>query len=203
MRKMAAAITIVYEKTDDNSSMAQLLNDLIKKGGLYEPLVRTKAEQAGVSFEAELLGNDTNDISIFIGKIEQGLIEKIEWRYDEFGMKYGWNGKKAILLVEKKTWNKNEVEGITKLLETEHTDPKKGVKDKINTITSKIDKLPAGLKIAGAIGGLALFGVGAAVVAGSAYLINGKINNDKVFESQKKFLVNKFYTEAFDSFMAN
>jgi hypothetical protein len=200
---MADRITIIYNTGDENTLIADLLDTRLKEAGKYETIIKTQTEYTSANFEDELLGTTAADKPlIFIGKANTTLINNIHWTYDEYGMKYGWKRRQAVLLVEKRKWNEAESAELVKLLDqVQESNPKNGLKDQIDKISGKVNKLPVGLKIAGAVAGTALFGVAAAAVAGSALLINNKINNDKLFESQQKYLVNRFITMALDEFM--
>jgi hypothetical protein len=199
---MADKITIIYNTGDENAPMANFLDAQIKQTSEYEAMIKTQAEYASASVEYELLGTITDKPLIFIGIANTNLIKEINWVYDEYGMKYGWRKKQAVLLVEKKKWSETELAELAKLLDQSlEIRPKSGVKDKIDKISGKVNKLPLGLKVAGAVAGGAIFGVAAAAVAGSALLINNKINNDKLLENQQKYLVNRFVSMSIDKFM--
>jgi hypothetical protein len=139
---------------------------------------------------------------IFLGNINSQLSDKINWVYNEYGMKYGWQGKQAVLLVEKRKWNETELAELNKLLnQSQEIKAKGGIKDQIDKVSGKVNKLPVGLKIASVVAGGAVLGLAAAAVAGSALLINNKLNNDKLLESQQKYLVNRFFTMSLSDFM--
>jgi hypothetical protein len=132
------------------------------------------------------LGKVSDKAVIFVGNINSQLSERINWNYNEYGMKYGWQKKQAVILVEKRKWSKDELAEFFDLFnQSLEASPKNRVKDRINKISSKVNKLPLGLKIAGTVVGGAVFGVSAAAAAGSAFLINNKINNAKLLENQQ------------------
>jgi hypothetical protein len=198
---MADLLTIVYNTGDENAPLAAFLDAQIKQSGKYVSIVKTKAEYESANFEGELLGTSSDELVIFIGQANTDLAGTIKWIYDEYGMKYGWIGKQAVLLVEKKKWNKDELAELVKFLgQEQETKPKNGIKEQLDKISGKVNKLPLGLKVAGAVAGGAFFGVAGAAVAGSAFLINNKLNSDKLFESQQKYLVNKFITMSISQF---
>jgi hypothetical protein len=199
---MADLITIVYNVNNENAPITNLLNVQIKQAGKYETVIKTQAEYESARFEDELLSKVSNKPVVFIGNINSQLSEKINWVYDEYGMKYGWQGKQAVLLVEKRKWNETEVLELNKVLgQFQEIKAKGGIKDQIDKVSSKVNKLPVGLKIAGVVAGGAVFGLATAAVAGSAILINNKINNEKLLESQQKYLVNRFVTMSISDFM--
>jgi hypothetical protein len=202
---MEKLITIVYDKKGENSSIAELLNSIIMETGLYESTVVSKAEHEASLFKKELSGQVISHKLILLGHIEAIPVDNMTWYYNELGMKYGWNEKFAILQVEKKKWNEKELEKLLDLFKQSETaskesDDTKGIGKTVKKITDKVNKLPNGVKAAGAVGSIFFFGLwGATAVA--AYLINGKINNDKVFENQQKYLVWKFCTMGLEKFM--
>jgi hypothetical protein len=200
---MANLITIVYDKKGVDSSMAELLDSAIMESGVYKSTVTARSEYEGFLFSRKLSGQDTHTGLILIGNIENIPLDEITWHYNELGMKYGWNENFAILQVEKKKWNKTELEELMKLfkkLELEEKNDDTGIKKTFEKIGKGINNLPKGLKIAGAVWGTLSLGLlGAAAV--TTYLINGKINNDKIFENQQKYLVWKFLTTGLDKFL--
>jgi hypothetical protein len=199
---MADPITIVYNANAENAPIANFLNIQIKQTGKYETVIKTQAEYESARFEDELLNKFSDKPVIFIGNINSQLNEKIDWVYNEYGMKYGWQGKQAVLSVEKRKWNETELVELNMILGQSHEIKAKGsIKDQIDKVSSKVNKLPVGLKIAGLAVGGAVFGLATAAVAGSAFLINNKINNDKLLESQQKYLVNRFVAVSLSDFM--
>jgi hypothetical protein len=201
---MEKSITIVCDKKDENSSMAEFLNSIITETGTYESSAVSKAEHEASLFREELSGQFTPRKLIIIGN-DDAVPDKTTWHYNEFGMKYWWNENFAILQVEKKKWNERELEELLKLFKQSEADSKKngdanGIGKTVKKIMKKVDEMPGGIKAAGAIGSIFFFGLwGATAVA--AYLINGKINNDKVFENQQKYLVWKFCVTELENFM--
>jgi hypothetical protein len=112
----------------------------------------------------------------------------------------------AILQVEKRKWNETELEELIKLFKQLETVPEeknsnKSIKKTLEKITKKVSNLPTGIKIASAVGGTLFFGWLGVAAAVTTYLVNGKINNDKIFESQQKYLVWKFFTREFGTFI--
>jgi hypothetical protein len=194
----------VYDKKGENSSMAEFLNSIIEETGIYESTVVSKAEHEASLFREELSGKFIPRRLIIIGSID-AMPDKITWHYNEFGMKYWWNENFAILRVEKKKWNERELEELLKLFRQSEADSKKnddanGIGTTVKKIMKKVDEMSGGIKAAGAIGSIFFFGLwGATAVA--AYLINGKINNDKVFENQQKYLAWKFCVTELENFM--
>ena len=58
---------------------------------------------------------------LFIGNIADGIALKpiIKWKYENINMKYGWIGKQALMIVEKHTFRKEELEELKKKFEKE------------------------------------------------------------------------------------
>jgi hypothetical protein len=201
---MNKEIHIIHDKADANSVMVKLLETTLNTPE-YEVLLQTSLEYEEEFIKHELLGTIEEDIFfIFAGKINSTLFDKMEWHYDKFGMKYGWNEHQAMLYIENKKLSAVELEEFEKLLGEGTTTTTIGeIKKEIKGFGKKINKLPLGIKIAGAVGGAAIFGLGAAAVAGSAFLINGKLNKDAVTENQQKYLVKIFCEQALGEFMGD
>jgi hypothetical protein len=206
---MKELITIVCDPIDDNMPLANMLAAQINQAGVYDSAIKKPDEYAEASVEEELLGKVSEKIAIFIGTTKAiDTISQISNRnnkthlYQKFGIRYGWYGKQAYLYVQKEKFSESEIKEFSEALGIEEK-PETGVKGTLNKISSKIDKLPLGLKIAGVVGGAVLLSVGAAVVAGSAFLINGKINQGKLFENQLAYAGKIFYEQGLPQFMGN
>jgi TRAP-type mannitol/chloroaromatic compound transport system substrate-binding protein len=166
-------------------------------------MVKTKSEYDVSLFEDQLVGKASSGPIIFIGKTDADLLKKIEWKFDAFGMKYGWHEGKAVLLVEKKNWNETEVKSIVEFFKQENmpiesAERKSDTKEHIETAAKK---LPIGLNILKAVGTGILTGIAAGTEAAVTSLSSTKIQADKIFENQQKYLVNKFYTAALAEFL--
>jgi hypothetical protein len=200
---MSKEIRIIYDKTNNNSAMAKLLELALSNTPDYTPILQTKAEYEGEYIKYELLGKIHEDTSfIFLGKINEVLFNKINWKYDKLGMKYGWDEHHAILYAENKKLSEIELEefeklaGINNAAATSFGEIKKGLKN----VGDKFTKLPLGIKTVGAVGGAALLGLGAAALVGSSFLINEKMNKYNLFENQQKYLIKIFCEEALTEF---
>jgi hypothetical protein len=205
---MKKPIIILYAKRGEDSTIAELLNSIITETGIYESTVMSKTEHEASLFKQELAGQVIPCKLILIGNIEAVPVDKITWHYNELGMKYGWNKNFAILQTKKKKWTEKELEELLNLFKqsdaaSKESDDAKGLEKVVNKIIKKTNELPTGVKAAIttiATGNIFLFGLwGATAVA--AYLINGKINDDKVFENQQKYLAWKFCTMGLEKFM--
>ena len=192
---------IVCVKTRNMTSTHEisLLEEALAELEDYEIVHQTEVEYLGGNFEEELLGKSMENITIFIGfsdnKGISSQLSNFKVVHDKFGIKIGWLDKKAFLDISIDTsWTKKK-EDLDLFQKISGQNPKS--EGKLKQITKKIDKLPLGLKVAGAIGGGLFLGVGAAVVAGSAFLINGTINSMKLSESQEKVAVGLFFELVF------
>jgi hypothetical protein len=198
----AQRITIVFDSENDNAPLADLLETALNTSGVYAAVKQSKADYEAENVKHELLGTSDSAPVIFAGNINDAFVQNVQWQYNELGMMYGWLENQAMLCVVKGKWNQEELAKLTALFgESASAKPDNFLKKGLDNITGKVDKLPLGLKIAGAVGGAVLFGLGGLAIVGGTYLINGKINNDKVFENQAKYLVGKFCGEALSEFI--
>lgn len=208
-------ITIVFDGdgVDNNVDMADELLAALNMVGGYAVVQQTKADYEADNVKREILGTEDKRPFIFVGKINEELFAKCRWDYNEMGMKYGWAENQAVLYVEKKRLNEKDVAQFAQLVgaEVEAAAPEKpknlflkgldNIKKGVDGATKTVDKLPLAAKIAVGVGGTFLFGLGGLAIAGGTYLINGKVNNDKLFADQKKYLVQKFCAEALSDFI--
>jgi hypothetical protein len=202
---MKKEIYIIFDKSDINFPMVNLLDIELKKLNLV-PILQSNSEYEAENIKHELLGTVKDDsFVIFIGKINETLFEKINWKYEKIGMKYGWDMNSALLFVDNSKLSDNELSELAKL-SAEFQDEGSTVnklKSGLKNISNKLDRLPTGLKLAGAIGGTALLGIPATLAAGTAFIINGQINKSKVYENQLKCLVKIFCTQGLTEFMGD
>jgi tetratricopeptide (TPR) repeat protein len=208
-------ITIVFDGDgiDNNVDMADELLAALNTVGGYTVVQQTKADYEADNVKREILGTEDKRPFIFVGKINGELFTKCRWDYNEMGMKYGWAANQAILYVEKARLNEKDVAKFAQLVGAEVAEaaPEKpksflqkgldNIKKGVDGATKTVDKLPLAAKIAVGVGGTFLFGLGGLAIAGGTYLINGKVNNDKLFADQKKYLVQKFCAEALSDFI--
>jgi hypothetical protein len=125
-----------------------------------------------------------------------------QWKYDEMGMKFGWNENKAMLYIERRKWNEKELKELTALFgQTAEPKPANIFKKGLDAATGGFDKLPKWGKVATAAAGTVLFGFGALALASGTYFVNGIINYGKVFENQKKYLIGKFIADGINDFL--
>jgi hypothetical protein len=199
---MTELITIVAN--DKSKKIAEYLNDLINSSGTYQSIIKTKIEHESASFEEELLGKSNRGPTIFINidskstyaayndkmseeidkKIKwniapDSLVKKMEWRYNKFGMKYGWYQKDALLSVKKITPN------------MENFDPL------IAELSEKIDEIPI-LPASSHDELVAIHSTALTKKSKDWYLI---WQDDKIFTSKQIFLVTKFCKSALAKFM--
>jgi hypothetical protein len=108
--------------------MVEFLNNLINYSGTYQSIIRTKTEHKASIFEEELLGTKGKSPSIYINIddksisyddskmaekikwniVDGSLVKKMDWRYNKFGMQYGWCQKDAIISIKLVTSNAME-----------------------------------------------------------------------------------------------
>jgi hypothetical protein len=199
---MSKEIHIIHDKSDTNPVMTKLLETTLNMPD-YKVVLQTRSEYEDEFIKYDLLRiTRENTYFIFLGKTNSTLFDKVKWHYEKFGMKYGWDARQAMLYIENRKLVATELEEFEKLLGegTDNTTTIGEIKKEIKDFGKKLDKLPLGIKIAGAVGGAAVFGLGAAAIAGSAYLINGKMNKDALYENQQKYLVKIFCEQAFAKF---
>jgi hypothetical protein len=198
-----AKIKIVHDEADtDFSDMTGLLIKALNETGAFCVEAMSKAEWETQNVKYELLGADKDISFIFVGKFDKALFDACQWKYNELGMKFGWNENKAMLYIERRKWNEDELKELTKRFgQFDEAKPDNFLKKGMDAVTDRFDKLPKWGKVATAAAGTFLFGLGGLALAGGSYLINGAINNGKVFENQKKYLVEKFITDGITEFL--
>lgn len=161
-------LTIVHDAT--TSAIAQQLNAIISTIPECESRILTEKNwndnKATISSENYVL---------FIGNVPDGVALKpiIKWKYENINMKYGWIGKKALMIVEKHTFKKEELEELKKKLE----------KEKLNIINTGTN---VGI-LAGAAVLLGLIGIGISAV--TLAVINNK-NADKIYQAEYGYMIN-------------
>ncbi|MHC6202122.1 zinc ribbon domain-containing protein [Breznakiellaceae bacterium SP9] len=204
-------ITLVYEPNENFASMVNLFHSYLDRfEDIYDVQIKTKAEyETDMAKEgfSKVFGDEpapeaeSTDHIVFFGNIFNEYIKNINWVYNEFDMKYGWQGNKAAVFVGKRKWDESQLKQLTSLFEREQV--VQAETKKKNVVGEQLDKLPTAAKI---IGGGVLIGLGGGLIglaAGTAYMIGGKINEGKVFENQLKYLANKFFTSGFTDFMGS
>ena len=136
---------------------------------------------------------DIDDKVLFLGDEIKGvknLIPVIDEKYNEFGIRYGWAGKQAVLYVDEKALLKKETYRDFLLELKEKTDAK---------VADKTKKLGINGKTALRIGGLAIPHL-SFVVLGS--LIADVFGDSALVRKQQFFLgVTELYTNHLDAFM--
>ncbi|GHV52255.1 hypothetical protein AGMMS49579_09240 [Spirochaetia bacterium] len=190
-------------KEADFADMTELLIKALNDSGAFSAEKMSKAEWETESVKHELLDTGKDIPFIFVGKFDDALFNACQWKYDELGMKYGWNENKALLFIEKRKWNEKELKELTELFgQTAEPKPANFLKKGLDAAMGGFDKLPKWGKVATAAAGGFLFGLGALAIAGGTYFVNGAINNAKVFENQKKYLIKKFISEGLGEFLS-
>jgi tetratricopeptide (TPR) repeat protein len=105
-------IILVCDKTGGNIDAAESLLKLIKQSCAEEPELRTYAEYKTISFEAELLGEEQDFLTIFFLTPASPSMINVAWKYNKDGIRYGWNVKKAVIFAENGAYNKEENKNI-------------------------------------------------------------------------------------------
>jgi hypothetical protein len=101
-------IILVCDKISGIIDTATELQKLIKRSCVDEPELRTYAEYKTISFEAELLGEEQDFSTIFFMNKASPSIFSVAWKFNEQGIRYGWNNKEAIIFVEDGAYNNEE-----------------------------------------------------------------------------------------------
>lgn len=161
-------LVIVHDKSTDD--IAQQLNAMISTIPECQSRVLTEND-----WNANKMQISSEEFVLFIGNVADGLALKpmIQWKYEKINMKYGWIGKKALMLVEKHTFKKEEVEELKTMFENQ-----------------KVNNIGVGANVgifAGAAILLGLIGVGISAIALS--IINKK-NAEKIYKAEYGYMIN-------------
>ena len=161
-------LVIVHDKSTDD--IAQQLNAIISTIPECQSRVLTEND-----WNANKMQISSEEFVLFIGNVADGLALKpiIQWKYEKINMKYGWIGKKALMLVEKHTFKKEEVEE----LKTMFNDPK------VKTMNSA---LIHAITIASA---LLISPIGLAASAAVLTAVNKK-NAEKIYKAEYGYMIN-------------
>lgn len=161
-------LTIVHDSK--TSAIAQQLNAIISTIPECESRVLTEKDWNGTKATIS-----SENYVLFIGNVADGIALKsiIKWKYENINMKYGWIGKKALMIVEKHTFKKEELEELKKKFETEQ----------LNIIDTGTN---VGI-LAGSAILLGLIGIGISTV--TLTVINNK-NADKIYQAEYGYMIN-------------
>lgn len=161
-------LTIVHDGT--TSEIAQQLNALMSTIPECESRVFSEKDwndnKANISSENYVL---------FIGNVADGLALKsiIQWKYEKLNMKYGWIGKKALMIVEKHTFKSNEIKELKEMFENQ-----------------KVDNINVGANVGILAGSAVLLGlIGVGISAVTLAIINKK-NADKIYKAEYGYMIN-------------
>lgn len=161
-------LVIVNDKF--TSDIAQQLNAIIST--IPECQSRVLSEN---DWNANKMQISSEEFVLFLGNVEDGIALKpiINWKYEKINMKYGWIGKKALMIVDKHTFKKEEIEELKTMFENQ-----------------KINNIGVGANVgifAGAAVLLGLIGVGLSAITMS--IINKK-NAEKIYKAEYGYMVN-------------
>ena len=170
-------LTIVHDSK--TSAIARQLNAIISTIPECESRVLTEKDwngtKATISSENHVL---------FIGNVVDGIALKpiIKWKYENINMKYGWIGKQALMIVEKHTFKKEELEELKKELEKEQL--------KLNSINIGTNM---GI-LSGSAFFLALIGLGISSISlgisGVTWVVINNKNADKIYQAEYGYMIN-------------
>lgn len=141
--------------------------------------------------------NDWNDIKaqitseeyvLFLGHVKDGLALQsiIEWQFEKLNMKYGWLGKKGLMLVDKQTFKKEDIAELKILFE----------KEKISYMNAWI------IRVISIFAAVLISPIGLAATAVLATL--NKKNSDKIYKAEYVYMMNVLCNtrkEDFDRFI--
>ncbi len=107
-------LVIVHDKFTED--IAQQLNAIMSTIPECQSRVLTEND-----WDANKMQISSEEYVLFLGNVKDGLALKpiIQWKYEKLNMKYGWIGKKALLLVEKHTFEKGELETLKSMFENQ------------------------------------------------------------------------------------
>ena len=195
---------IVYSVKD--SEHAHLLHNLIQQYSGYD--VGEYTEKMFIDNAPTL--SSKNKI-IFLGntKSSKERCVKIEYTYDETGMRYGWRGNQAFINVSalKKSERSTFIE-VYRQKSKEYKDKAKDYTENNNFVIGK--RVAKGLNIAGAVSlfnlpGLFTYAMGAGINYGLGVAMDKAINNANTISNlsgyQYQLLLREFVFNSFEKFM--
>lgn len=164
-------MNLVIVHDDFTSEIAQQLNALIST--IPECKSRVLDEN---TWNANKMQISSEEYVLFIGNVADGLALKdiMQWKFKKINMKYGWIGKKALLLVEKHSFTKDELEQLKDMFEKQELNGNVGAGASVGSVA-----------VAGVL--LGLIGVGIAAIA--IKVINKK-NADKIYKAEYSYMIN-------------
>ena len=161
-------LIIVHDKF--TTDIAQQLNAIMSTIPECESCVLSENNWNGIKTQIS-----SEEYVLFIGNVKDGLALQplIQWKFEKLNMKYGWFGKKALMLVEKHIFKKEEIEELKNIFEEQ-----------------KLNNVGVGANIgifAGAAFLLGLIGIGISTV--TMTIINKK-NADKIYKCEYGYMIN-------------
>jgi len=111
---------------------------------------------------------------LFLGNVADGLAlrERIQWKFQKLNMQYGWIGKRALVLVDEHTFNKEEITELKNLFEQK-----------------KIQYATSGVKVGIMVGAFTILGlIGVGIGAITMAIINKK-SASKIYKAEYSYLL--------------
>ena len=183
--------------TSDNEKVfSNLLLGLISQDGQYD--VALWNQKHFKDNEPTIPGRQK---LIFLGEDEESknMIPNIKWEYDQFGMKYGWLGNKAVVYVDKEPMTKEEYVSFIELIKGRVEDLKKYenesdlVKDQASIVA-----ISTGIGVLAA--GPILWPVSIPLL-GAAWIRRFLKRKRKIYEQRFTYLVTEFHKNGLSKFM--
>lgn len=186
----------ILVSVDDEKVFSNLLFGLISQDGQYDAALwnqkHFRANEPKLSIRQKL---------IFLGEFEESknMIPNIKWEYEQFGMKYGWLGNKAVVYVDKEPMTKEEYVSFIELIKGRVEDLKKYenendlVKDQASIVA-----ISTGIGVLAA--GPILWPAGIPLL-GAAWIRRFLKRKRKIYEQRFTYLVTEFHKNGLSKFM--
>jgi hypothetical protein len=174
-------LMIVHDKF--TTDIAQQLNAIMST--IPECQSRILSEKDWENIKNQI---SSEEYVLFLGHVKDGLALQsiVNWQFEKLNMKYGWIGKKGLILVEKQTFNKEDIEELKNMFE----------KEKVSYMNAWIIR---GITIASTVL-ISPIGFAATAVLAS---INKK-NSDKIYKAEYGYMINllcNIRKDDFDTFI--
>jgi hypothetical protein len=174
-------LIIVHDKF--TTDVAQQLNAIMSI--IPECQSRILSEKDWDNIKSQI---SSEEYVLFLGHVKDGLALQsiIKWQFEKLNMKYGWIGKKGLMLVEKQTFKKEDIEELKILFE----------KEKISYMNAWI------IRVITIFSAVLISPLGFAATAVLATL--NKKNADKIYKAEYVYMMNVLCNtrkEDFDRFI--
>ena len=174
-------LIIVHDKF--TTDVAQQLNAIMST--IPECQSRILSEKDWNNIKSQI---SSEEYVLFLGHVKDGLALQtiVKWQYEKLNMKYGWIGKKGLMLVEKQTFKKEDIEELKIMFE----------KDEVSYMNAWIIR---GITIASTV---LISPIGFAATAVLATI--NKKNSDKIYKAEYGYMINLLCNtrkEDFDHFI--